>query len=288
MITPKRRRIICLVLAATCLLGSACASTPAPSPTSRYDLPDDLDSLKATPQQLALRATKVHRQAQRALIQGKPLAARELYAKALGLYTKLGDPAAQASVHNDLALIDQRDGKLDDAEAHLNQALALGAKGDEPIVTAEARYNLAGLHYDRNRLDDATRLFTEAIRDATSLRQDDLLAMALNGRGNTHRRANNLAQALDDYGASIKAWYRIDRPRLAAIALMNIGYTLVLKGAYAEAADTFEQTIKLLQAHPAKRDATLIPHLQRLIRDIARDPGAARDSVLKLTFPETP
>ena len=121
------------------VLTTAACATPKPQAVdfANDDIPDS-----ATDAQRDLRALKGVRQAQAAMVAGKPSEAIAHYKQALAIYRELDDFAAQGAIHNDLALMVNAAGKGKRALELLDDAHALALKGSEPAVVVEALYNM--------------------------------------------------------------------------------------------------------------------------------------------------
>lgn len=271
------RRLLAGLLAA---LLAACAAAPPP-PRTPYDVPSDLPD-EAAPAQRSLRALKIHRQAQRALLTGAPGQAVALFHQALMAYRDLGDLTAQAAIHNDLALIANANGEPDKALTILQDGLALARQGGDPTVIAENLYNRGVVLYDLRRDADAADAFNQALAVAREHSNDELIGLASNALGNVHRRSDQLTPAAQRYTDALRAWNKLRRPLLAAVALQNLAYTHILQGALPEATQALVQATDLLTPLPGPDAAILLPHLQELLRLVRANPDTAREKVLQV------
>lgn len=275
-----RNRVRPLLLGLSLLALLVGCTTPQPT-RNRYDVPDDMPPATTDPQK-ELRALKLMRLAQAAMIDGKAREAIDAFKEALALYKELGDFSAQAAIHNDLALILNAAGQHDRALELLQTAIDLGGKGDEPVVVIEALYNVGVVLYDKGDDKGADAAYTRSLEAARKGDNREMEGLSLNGRGNSRRRANSLAPAIDDYRGALAAWNELRRPVPAAVALQNIGYCHVLRGESSEAVNAFQQAIETFGDTQSADREILVPHLEDLIRRVKKDPNEAREKVLKV------
>jgi len=267
-----------LMALALVLLVAACAT---PQPHTRYDVSGDI-ATNATGPQREVRALKLLRLAQAAMLDGKARESIDLYKQALTIYKDLGDFSAQAAIHNDLGLILNAAGQYDRALDMLQAAVELGARGTEKVVVIEALYNVAVVLYDKHDDAAAEPAYTRALDAARAEHNREMEGLALNGRGNTRRRANNLAPAIDDYKGALTVWNELRRPIPAAVALQNIGYSHLLRGESSEAINAFQQAINAFGDTQSADREVLVPHLEELMRMAKKSPDEAREKVLKV------
>ncbi len=273
--------LLCLMLG---LASVACGTAPPKAdkgPAGGAAVDELFINPNANDAQKGVQALKLFRQAQATASGGDPVAAVDLYRKALKLYEELDDAPAQAAIHNDLGLMLKAAGQLDKARGLLERAVSLAQKGTEPLILAEAQLNLGLVHYEMGQDDAAMMRLSDALASASKAKAAELQGLAYNARGNIHRRAGAHDKAIEDYRQATAAWTSLGRQDFAAVSVMNVGYCQVMQGKTDAAAVTLQGALDLLDKRSKADSGPLAPHIQDLIHLIKTDPAAARQKVDK-------
>ena len=184
-------------------------------------------------------------------------AARAALDKALAAYARwpVPDPVRQAIARGNLAVIDYRDGRYDDAALGYRQALAVLAPklGDRHPEVTGLLYNLARLQEQRGHYDDAAALFRRVLAAETAVLGADSPDVAIDRTrlAYVERERGHLPQAAADFAAALavlRARLPADHKRIAE-NLMGYAETLVDQGQAAQAAMRIDEAIGILRKH---------------------------------------
>lgn len=129
---------------------------------------------------------------------GEVAAARDLYARALVLRERIDDTRGMAADHNNLGLLAQKLGDLDEAGRHFQDALALNRRDGRDNAAATNQVNLAGLATLAGEFTRAAGLYRNALATWRATEQWVDAAAALHGLGQLEVRRG-------DYVAGVAA-----------------------------------------------------------------------------------
>lgn len=139
---------------------------------------------------------------------------------------------------NDLAIVMDRQGKLDEAERLHREALARRKKLDHPSVTSSL-YLLGELHLRQSKLTDAEQLLREAVARRKNLLGPDHVdvAKALTALGVTLSRQEKLPEAEDAFREALAISRKTDTNSPASLegAVWNLARVLLQQRKHAEA-----------------------------------------------------
>jgi tetratricopeptide (TPR) repeat protein len=211
-----------------------------------------------------------------------------LFHQALRVFTgRLGCESPEvADVLARLGVALAAQGKLDQAETILRQALAIHARlwGDHDLRVAKILHNLSGIAYYRDDRAGSERFIRRAltIREA-ALPDDDpdlagsreAMALLLQKEG----RTAEAEQLLEHLAASAEKVFGPDHPELAR-TLMNLGLAREDQGRQAEARQIFERSLAidekaLAPDHPQRVRAR--DNLARHCREVPLPDAASRE-----------
>ena len=181
--------------------------------------------------------------------------ARQAYLEALEHLEKGGPLAsderkARATALNDLGLLLEAEGELDDAEAMYQRSAEAHAVafGNEHPATAAARANLAGMLAMRGEAVAATALLERSLavlRAAFGPRHDDT-ARLHNRLGEIYEAQGRLEEAEAEYLAALAAWEEPSPSR--GLALADLGRLAGVQGNFTTAETTLGEAVGLLQS----------------------------------------
>ena len=186
---------------------------------------------------------------------GDAAGARQAYLGALEHFEKGGRVAdderkARATALNDLGLLLEAEGELNDAETIYRRSADAHAEafGKEHPSTAVARANLAGILAMRGEADAATALLERSltILGAAYGPRHDETARLHNRLGEIYEAQDRLEEAKAEYLAALKAW---DEPSASrGLALADLGRLAGVQGNLAAAETTLREAVGLLQS----------------------------------------
>ena len=125
--------------------------------------------------------------------------ARQLLLECRALYEAAGDASGVGEAIHALAVIEQRCGRLDEAEAYYDAAIAIFRDTGHDYGLAIALMNVALLAFDRNDLDKAERHIGEAADAASRTGIADVLGHVERLRGDLARRRERPDDAVRHY-----------------------------------------------------------------------------------------
>jgi tetratricopeptide (TPR) repeat protein/transcriptional regulator with XRE-family HTH domain len=164
---------------------------------------------------------------------------------ALAAAIRLGDQLAQARCHNGLASAYDQQGRLDDAETHLRQALDLCTQAGHQAGQASAHHNLAivcgrdGRH--REALHHAQRAL--ALRRASVNKGQ--YAADLNQVGCCHARLGNHRRALISLREALTLHQEVDDPEMHADTWHSLGLVYHQLGQHGRAAACYQRALAM-------------------------------------------
>jgi tetratricopeptide (TPR) repeat protein len=174
------------------------------------------------------------------------------FAQSLQLLKMGGNERFLAWVHTNLGLTLWRQGDLQEAEAHLIQAITLFETIGDPIHQAVARMNLGNIYIALARPQQALSCYLQA--EPIFRRSGDVnrQAMIYNNIGKSYRTLGKSEDAISALQHSIELWRTLDNPTRLANALEGLGLAYLEQSCYRNAQGVFQEMIEHL---PAIEDA---------------------------------
>jgi tetratricopeptide (TPR) repeat protein/transcriptional regulator with XRE-family HTH domain len=166
---------------------------------------------------------------------------------ALDAYGPHSDPAAQGYARRRLAFADIRLGRLEDARAHLFQALEMYASAGDEVSQAHTHRLI---DYTFSVQNDVDRAFHHAQRAISLLRNTDHvrgLADALNAASNYHRKLGNHAEALDHAEQAIALLRRLGDREGEAITWDTFGSAHHAAGRHGDAVRCYHRALTMFR-----------------------------------------
>ena len=165
------------------------------------------------------------------------------------------DPVRRAIARGNLAVIDYRDGRYDDAARGYRQALAVLTPklGDRHPEVTGLLYNLARLDEQRGQYDDAAALLRRVLAAETAVlgAASPDVAIDRTRLAYVERERGHLADAADGFAtalAVLRARLPAEHKRIAE-NLMGYAETLVDQGRPQQAANHIDEAIGILRQH---------------------------------------
>jgi len=218
-------------------------------------------------------------------LQGDNDAAKESYEKGLELAKQLGEPGPIGRGLNNLAMLSQTMGDLNQAEAWLREAMELMAVEDTVEFAATLRGNLATVVHALGRSEEAEQLYREAVEIAKDepdtratqmcslanmllelgrideamdllaeagdirLQREDLLGLAAvrTNLGNAYSRRGDFRSALNEFFSVVEVYELVGLKESLATTYNNIGRIYDMQGDLEHAIVYFDKAITLAE-----------------------------------------
>ena len=139
-------------------------------------------------------------------------------------------------------------GRLAESRRAIEQALALALQAADRPCEAEARLQLAGLDLRDGRLDEAAAGHARVLRQARLLAQPALECATLNGMGNAAMNRGAMDEARAHYAACLALARRCGDRHWQGSALGNLGGLDATIGRLAEAQAQYEEALQIARA----------------------------------------
>lgn len=203
--------------------------------------------LEAFPRDAQLWASWARLEGRRRQRVSGPAAAEEIFREALARLEANGSSEQRTTIHSDLAVVLEGQGKLDEAEKHYREALgwSLDSKGERFETTLVVRLNLGGLLAQSGKLQEAEEMFRTAeevsrewlgVEHPLHVEAFNNVLGVLTDRGEIEAA---LAGSEESLRLSEAAWGR-RHPRFF-VPQMNIGNRYLLVGRIAEAEELLRE-----------------------------------------------
>ena len=166
-----------------------------------------------------------------------PERAKEIYARALALYAARGDYRGQARIHNNIGIVAQLQGNLEEADRELATAIALARTAGMPDFWGAAALNLGVMTMKSGGLDRARELLQEALSLFAAVKNSELQLYALYNLAHLERERGEFDSAAELYEVAVSLAQRIGQLDVEAGALGGRGLCLTELGRAPEAAD---------------------------------------------------
>ncbi|MCA9493635.1 MAG: tetratricopeptide repeat protein, partial [Myxococcales bacterium] len=163
----------------------------------------------------------------------------EAYELWLELERRTRDPDLESvsnrtHVLGNLALLERRSGRLDEAEVHYREAVALTEALGDRRSEGLAHMGLGNLLLDQGRLDEARVAYASGLRRAREVGELDTVARFHGNMALLERLSGRLDAAEEHARIAIASFDRLGEPTHVAIARANLGVLLVQRGEVAE------------------------------------------------------
>jgi LuxR family maltose regulon positive regulatory protein len=163
--------------------------------------------------------------------------------QSLDLYTRTGDRASMAMLHNDLGGALRLEGNLAGAELHYQAALQLwrelGNTGQEAVILN----NIGVIHHFRGEYAAALAAYDQALPKAQEAGIRQTMAYIHTGIGDVYRDTRRYDEALAAYEPALQISREIGEGMLTTYLLDAQGNTYRLKGDYPQAINLIRQAL---------------------------------------------
>ncbi|KIO23038.1 hypothetical protein M407DRAFT_27460 [Tulasnella calospora MUT 4182] len=220
---------------------------------------------------------------------GEYKAAVSCLAKALEIFTNIGDERAKADTLCELASIYlAREGTHDVTCVYLKalqskqsteRSLATATKAlgiyttlDDSRGRATTLRTLASVHEDQGQYDEATQCYSEALHIYTSNRLLQGKARALMGLGRVNRSQGMCDEAIFHFSKALKIATTLGRNSVRAVALCQLGEAYRQLQKYGEAISHYSDAAKILDDSEARGDT--LYELAKIYQDHGQDDKA--------------
>ncbi len=158
-----------------------------------------------------------------------------------------GDRAAEASALTNLALVDLRQGRYQQATGYLRKALALHRDTDDRAGQARARHNLGIADFEQGRYRQAAGHFKEALTLFRVIGDQVSEARVLSSLGMVDTRLGRYQQAAANLQQALALCRDIGNSAVAPYALLNLGDVDLRQGRCRKACCRFQQALVLFR-----------------------------------------
>ena len=164
---------------------------------------------------------------------------------ALDATQRLGDQAAQASVHERFGFASARLGGFDDAYAHLERALSIHTERGDHAGQGYARNAMANMLNWQGRYAEALDQAEQALTSYTAIGDRSGRALALNSVGWFHAVLGDHQQALSYCAQALDLYQDLGNQEATASTLDSLGYAHQQAGRHADAMACYQQAIQI-------------------------------------------
>lgn len=186
---------------------------------------------------------------------GMPGQAMVAAQRALALYSLDADRVALARLENDLGDMLLKQGHLDLAAGHLNNAVSsfheLGIEARGPNYSL---LGLAEIAIARTRPDEAQRLLDEALAGGERLGEALVVACAHQLRGRLAANLDNHVQSDAEYGSAIEALRDLSQPDRLSDCHAEYADVLTKRGLLADAIPHLKEAARLARGLPSEAE----------------------------------
>ncbi|MCB9697155.1 MAG: winged helix-turn-helix domain-containing protein [Alphaproteobacteria bacterium] len=155
-------------------------------------------------------------------------------------------------VLGNLALLERRSGRLEEAEAHYREAVALTEALGDRRSEGLAHLGLGNLLLDQGRLDEARTAYAAGLRPAREVGELDTVARFHGNMALLERLSGRLDAAEEHTRIAIASFERLGEPTHASIARANLGVLLVQRGNVAEGVALIREGMDAMRASGEK------------------------------------
>ena len=166
---------------------------------------------------------------------------------ALEVASRLGDRAAQAQTHNDLGAGYFRQGRHDQALAHLRESLTIRRELDDSTGQALSLGNLGRIYQGLERYEEALACLQESLAICRDLGDPRGQAGCLANLGELYQRQGCYEEALDCLSVSLAIRKHMADRHGQAHSLGNLGILYERQGRYEEALAHLQESLAIFQ-----------------------------------------
>ena len=176
-----------------------------------------------------------------------PEAAKAIYGRALALYEARADFRGQARIHNNIGVVAQLQGRLDEAARELATAIALARTAGMPDFWGAAALNLGVMMLKAGSHERARELLSEALSLFATVKNSELQLYALYNLAHLERERGEHQSAAELYELAVSLAQRIGQVDVEAGALGGGGLSMLELSDVAAATTMFRSSAARLQ-----------------------------------------
>lgn len=176
-----------------------------------------------------------------------PEAAKAICVRALALYEARADFRGQARIHNNMGVVAQLQGRLDEAARELATAIALARTAGMPDFWGAAALNLGVMMLKAGSHERARELLSEALSLFATVKNSELQLYALYNLAHLERERGEHETSAELYEVAVSLAQRIGQVDVEAGALGGGGLSRLELGEDAEAAGMLQTAEARLQ-----------------------------------------
>ncbi|HEX5630330.1 MAG TPA: tetratricopeptide repeat protein, partial [Acidimicrobiia bacterium] len=193
------------------------------------------------------------------------------FEEALALARRGGNPSQVSTILAGLALIDEDQGRLEEAESHAAEALSLRKQTQDQYGVADALLTWAEISINRGRLDEAGRALREALDISTRNGFQDIGAWQAAYRGKLEMCWGNTDEGVRLLEDALHRFQERGQPNGAAWALRHLGKARLEQGDLTRAEVALVDALDLAVSH-------VIPDAPRILEALGQVAVAAGDT----------
>jgi tetratricopeptide (TPR) repeat protein len=166
---------------------------------------------------------------------------------ALWVARRAGDPAAEAQAHNDLGAVHYRQGRYDQALAHLHESLAIRRELGDRTGQALSLGNLGKIYQWQDRHEEALACLHESLAICRELHDRRGQASNLANLGELHQRQGRYEEALACLHESLAIRRELADRHGQAHSLANLGNVYERQARYDEGLACLHESLAILR-----------------------------------------
>jgi CHAT domain-containing protein/tetratricopeptide (TPR) repeat protein len=227
------------------LLKVSAANPAAPPGTYR---------LKLEVRTAATAADKLRINAEQALVEAKPLAAKggaesqqavEKYEKALQQWREIGDRYWEAQTLASLGRAFSRMSRMDQALKYHKEALQISRETSDKAGEADVLNSLGGVYYNTGRFEEAVNHFQQMLAIKRELKDRDGEGGALLNIGAVYNTWGYQDKSIEHYGQALQIMREVKNRRSEAFALTGLGNVHSALNQYDKSIEYSQQSLKI-------------------------------------------
>jgi tetratricopeptide (TPR) repeat protein len=169
--------------------------------------------------------------------------ARDKLVEAVRVFEALGNLSARAVCLNNIGMIYDSQGKLEEALSYQERSLALREQVGNPADIATSLNNIGTIYYNERALDEALNYFERALTLFELVGNPTDIATSLNNIGEIYRQQGKLEEALGYHERALALREQVGNPADIATSLNNIGSIYHHQGKLEEALSYYERAL---------------------------------------------
>jgi len=162
-------------------------------------------------------------------------------------FVRLGEQKNEALMYNQLGLIHDARGDLDEALEWYQKSVDITKQIGDKAGLAPTYNNIAAIHYARGDLDEALKCYLKDLEISEQICDKTGLATTYNNIGEVHYARGDLDEALEWYQKSVDIFQQIGDKAALATTYNNIGLIHDARGDLDEAIQWYRKSVDIFQ-----------------------------------------